>query len=201
METAVIIQNQTIRLQGKLAEGSADRGVVITHPHPLYGGNMDNPVVVETASAFAEKDVTTLRFNFRGTGGSTGMYDNGQGEQTDVIAALDFLKNRGCKTLFLAGYSFGSRINASVVAGGSDITDHIMISPPVAFMSFDDIDMLPSTGLIITGQIDDIAPADQIQIHINRWGSDPRFEIIPKCDHFYSGSLHLLHKILLRYIP
>ena len=147
METSVIIQNQAIRLRGRLAEGSADRGVVITHPHPLYGGNMDNPVVVETASAFARKGFTTLRFNFRGTGGSTGMYDNGQGEQNDVIAALGFLKERGCKTLFLAGYSFGSRINASVVAGGGEFTDHLIIPPPGGVMSFHGNHTLPLTGL------------------------------------------------------
>lgn len=201
METTVIIQNQAIRLQGKLMEGSADRGVVITHPHPLYGGNMDNPVVVETARAFARKGFTTLRFNFRGTGGSTGMYDNGQGEQSDVLAVLDFLRERGSNTLFLAGYSFGSRINASVVAGGGDISEHIMISPPVAFMSFDDIDTLPFTGLIVTGKNDDIAPPKLIQAHIDRWRIAPHFEILPKCDHFYSGCLDQLQKALLRYIP
>lgn len=201
MENAVIIQNQTIRLQGMLAEGSDDRGVVITHPHPLYGGNMDNPVVVETARVFARKGLTTLRFNFRGTGGSTGMYDNGQGEQSDVTKALGFLKDRGCRTLFLAGYSFGSRINASVVADGCDITDHIMISPPVAFMSFDDIDTLPFTGLIITGENDEIAPPKQVQAHIDRWRIRPEFQILPKCDHFYSECLDPLHKALLHYIP
>jgi len=201
METGVIIKNQTIRLQGMLAEGSVDRCVVVTHPHPLYGGNMDNPVVVETARAFVRKGFTTLRFNFRGTGGSTGMYDNGQGEQSDVIAALDFLRERGGRNLCLAGYSFGSRINASVVARGVDISDHIMISPPVAFMSFDDIDTLPLTGLIVTGKNDDIAPPKLIQTHIYRWRIAPHFEILSKCDHFYSGCLDQLQKALLRYIP
>lgn len=201
METSVIIKNQTIRLQGRLAEGIADKGVVVTHPHPLYGGNMHNPVVLEAVSAFAAKGFTTLRFNFRGTGGSTGMYDNGRGEQSDVLAALKFLKDQGCTTLFLAGYSFGSRVNASVLACGCEITDHIMISPPVAFMSFDDITTLPCTGLILSGENDEIAPPDRIQAHIVRWGIDPRFEVIPGCDHFYTGCLDLLHTILLRYIP
>ncbi len=199
-ETEVIIKNQTIRLQAMLAEKTADKGVVITHPHPLYGGNMDSQVVKETARAFAEKGFTTLRFNFRGTGGSTGMYDNGRGEQTDVTTALAFLKDRGCSALFLAGYSFGSRINAAVVADGYDITDHIMISPPVAFMSFDEITVLPSTGLILTGQNDEIAPPDLIQSHIDRWKIAPCFDIIPGCDHFYSGCLNLLRSRLLIYL-
>jgi hypothetical protein len=153
-------------------------------------------VVVRTASAFAQQGFTTLRFNFRGTGGSSGMYDNGHGEQTDVIAALEFLKDQGCDPLYLAGYSFGSRVNASVVAGGYDIFDHIMISPPVAFMSFDDIAALPSTGLVITGQNDEIAPPGRIQAYLDRWGITPRVDIIPGCDHFYSGSLaHLKNRL------
>jgi uncharacterized protein len=200
METALIIHNQTIRLQAMLGKGTSNRGVVITHPHPLYGGNMDNPVVDQAVSAFSRKGFTTLRFNFRGTGGSSGMYDNGHGEQTDVIAALGFLKDQGCDTLYLAGYSFGSRVNASVVAGGYDIFDHIMISPPVAFMSFDDIAVLPSTGLIITGQNDDIAPPKRIQAHIDRWGITPQFDIIPGCDHFYDKRLDSLQKSLSDYL-
>jgi hypothetical protein len=199
METAVIIKNQTIRLQALLGKGTGNPGVVITHPHPLYGGNMVNPVVVRTASAFAQQGFTTLRFNFRGTGGSSGMYDNGHGEQTDVIAALEFLKDQGCDPLYLAGYSFGSRVNASFVAGGYDIFDHIMISPPVAFMSFDDIAALPSTGLVITGQNDEIAPPKRIQTHLDRWGITPRFDIIPGCDHFYAGHLDSLHQSLSHY--
>ncbi len=161
---------------------------------------MDHPVVNETAAAFAQKGFTTLRFNFRGTGGSTGMYDNGRGEQTDVTTALSFLKDRGCRSLFLAGYSFGSRINAAVVADGYEITDHIMISPPVAFMSFDEITTLPSTSLIITGRNDEIAPPDLVRSHIDRWGISPRFEIIPRCDHFYSGCLNLLRISLSKHL-
>ena len=200
METAVIIKNQNIRLQAMLSEDSSDCGVVVTHPHPLYGGNMDNPVVTQAVSAFVQKRFTTLRLNFRGTAGSTGMFDNGQGEQTDVIAALAFLRDQGVTTLFLAGYSFGSRINASVVAGGYDIADHIMISPPVGFMPFDDITSLPATGLIITGKNDDIAPPDMIQAHLNRWQITPRFDIIPGCDHFYTGCLDQLETRLLTYL-
>jgi uncharacterized protein len=200
MENAVTIKNRTIRLQAMLAQGTSDRGVVMAHPHPLYGGNMDNPVVLKAIAAFAEKGFTTLRFNFRGTGDSTGMFDNGQGEQTDVMAALAFLKDMGIATLFLAGYSFGARVNASVVAGGYEITDHVMISPPAGFMSFDDIDVLPATGLVITGQNDDIAPPDMIQAHLNRWGITPQFNIIPGCDHFYSGCLADLKARLSDYL-
>ncbi|MCA1793796.1 MAG: alpha/beta hydrolase [Desulfotignum sp.] len=200
MEEAIVIKNNTIRLQAMLDKTSAGRAVVITHPHPLYGGNMDNPVVLQMTKSFARKGFTTLRFNFRGTAGSTGMYDNGQGEQTDVTATLAFLKNLGIQTLFLAGYSFGARINASVVSQGYDIKDHVMVSPPVGFLSFDDIETLLSTGLIITGQEDDIAPPDMVQAHIHRWKISPEFHIIPGCDHFYGGCLDQLGEILEHYL-
>lgn len=200
MEKHVGILNETIRLAGMIEENDGGRAVVVTHPHPLYGGNMDNPVVMRIVDSFASAGFTTLRFNFRGTGGSTGMFDNGQGEQADVMAALDFLKEQGATSLVLAGYSFGSRINAAVVSGSVEVADHVMVSPPVGFMSFDDISMLPHTGLVLTGQHDEIAPPKMIQTHLNRWHINPRFEVIPGCDHFYSGCLDRLGAVLSDYL-
>jgi len=91
-------------------------------------------------------------------------------------------------------------MNAGVVSGGCDINDHIMVSPPAGFMSFDDIDQMPKTGLVITGSNDDIAPVSVVRKHIERWKIDPRFEIIEDCDHFYSGCLTDLQDILIDYL-
>lgn len=200
MDTSVNFSCGNITLEGRLKESAGTKGAVICHPHPLYGGNMDNPVVMTIARAFEQKKITTLRFNFRGTGSSTGMFDNGTGEQDDVRSALSFMAEKGYSSLFLAGYSFGARMNAAVVSEGCDIKDHIMVSPPAGFMSFDDITTMPDTGLIITGGNDDIAPPDTIKGHIERWGIAPRFEIIEGGDHFYSGSLDELYDILNRYL-
>ena len=201
MEKAVIIHCENVRLEGMLNPNSSEKGVVVTHPHPLYGGNMDNPVVDQIVQSYFEKGFTTLRFNFRGTGKSSGMFDNGQGEIDDVRAALGFLKATGVNDMYLAGYSFGARINASVVSSGYGIKDHIMVSPPMEFMSFDDVASMPSTGLILTGDRDDIAPQTQVQEAINRWQINPQFEVIEGCDHFYTGCLPLLKKHLLDYLP
>jgi alpha/beta superfamily hydrolase len=201
MEETVPIHCNNIRLEGLLNQQSFERGVVITHPHPLYGGNMENPVVEQILQSYSEKGYTTLRFNFRGTGKSSGMFDNGLGELDDVRAALAYLKDLGVKELSLAGYSFGARINASVVSAGFELTDHIMISPPMGFMSFDDVASLPSTGLILTGAKDDIAPPTLVQAAINRWQISPRFEVLEGCDHFYTGCLSLLKNLLLAYLP
>jgi len=196
----VTIPVQGIRLYGRLnLNPGSEKGVVITHPHPLYGGNMDNPVVLEMARAFYAAGFSTLRFNFRGTGRSSGMFDDGKGEQEDVRAALSLLKEKGLSTTWLAGYSFGSWVNAKVVSAGADIQDHIMVSPPAAFISFD-MDTLPDTGLIVTGMEDDIAPPDRIQSLINRWGINPEFTVLEPGDHFYSGNLPRLGKVLTTYL-
>jgi alpha/beta superfamily hydrolase len=200
MESKVIIECGNIKLEGVLNKNSSSNAVLISHPHPLYGGNMDNPVVKTIAEAFFEKGFTTLRFNFRGTCNSTGMFDDGQGEQEDIRKALLFLRQKGYEQIYLAGYSFGARINASVVSKGCQIEDHIMVSPPVAFMSFDDIENMPLTGLIVAGENDDIAPKDLIKKHITRWKINPEYKIIENCDHLYSGCLTKLNSILTNYI-
>jgi len=200
MESNIMIKCGNINLEGVLQKKSEQKAVIITHPHPLYGGSMDNPVVTTIADAFFEKGFTTLKFNFRGTGSSTGMFDNGNGEQDDVRAAVSCLNEAGYSQIHLAGYSFGSRMNAAVVSKGCKIKDHIMVSPPVGFMDFDDIDKMPLTGLIVTGEDDEIAPSDLIKKHMERWQIDPRYEMIKRCDHFYSGCLDQLKIILAAYL-
>lgn len=200
MDTDITIECNNIRLEGVLGKNSDQRAVIICHPHPLYGGNMDNPVVMTMAEAFFEKGFTTLKFNFRGTCNSTGMFDNGNGEQEDIRAVMSWLIENGYKEIWLSGYSFGARMNALVVSRGCEIGDHIMVSPPVGFMSFDDIEKLPFTGLVVTGANDDIAPAQLVQDHINRWQITPRYEVIEGCDHFYSNSLDKLKAILTDYL-
>ncbi|MDA3789492.1 MAG: alpha/beta hydrolase [Desulfobacula sp.] len=200
MESKITIECGNIKLEGSLRKNTSQKAVIICHPHPLYGGNMDNPVVMTIADSFFEKGFTTMRFNFRGTCNSTGMFDNGNGEQNDIRAAMSWLMENGYQKICLAGYSFGARMNALVVSKGCKIEDHIMVSPPVGFMSFDDIKKMPSAGLIVTGANDEIAPKDQIQEHINRCQIDPKYEIIKDCDHFYSGCLGKLKAILIDYL-
>ncbi len=193
MEKALVIESTGPELQAMFNRNDPDRAVIISHPHPLYGGNMDNPVVTAVEQAFAKAGFSTLRFNFRGTGSSTGRFDEGKGEQDDVRASFAWLEKHGYRDIMLAGYSFGAKINSLVVSKGCRVRDHIMVSPPVGFMSFDDIRKMPCTGLIVTGSDDTIAPPDLIQAHIRRWGINPVYRIISGCDHFYNGDglLHL----------
>ena len=102
------------RLEGMLREGAGKGAAVICHPHPLYGGSMWNNVVDALESGFFQAGFTTLKFNFRGVGGSTGRYDGGAGEMRDAAAACLFLKEHTGRSegLVLAGYSFGAWVCA-----------------------------------------------------------------------------------------
>ncbi|HCY86755.1 MAG TPA: alpha/beta hydrolase [Desulfobacteraceae bacterium] len=201
-ETPVRIAGKDVVLEGRerMVAGST-KGVVVTHPHPLYGGNMDNQVVRQIADTFYKNGFSTLRFNFRGTGEGTGNFDDGAGEQDDVHAALDYFRGRNITALFLAGYSFGAWVNAHAVDAGASVDGHIMVSPPVNFLAFDDVQDLSRTGLIVTGEYDDIAPADQIRHMIELSDANPDLRVLAGCDHFYAaGALDRLGQCIHTYL-
>jgi alpha/beta superfamily hydrolase len=201
MEEKITISSGQYRLEGYWQAGTGDKGVVITHPHPLYGGTMNNPVVETIQNTFQQNGCATLRFNFRGVGGSQGGYDNGTGEQDDVRAAIAYAGSRQIKSVDLAGYSFGAWVNAGVAAEtGASIASMIMVSPPVGFIEFENKNTLGCLKLVITGSRDDIAPPDRIRDLLPAWNPDAQFEIIDGCDHFYMGHLDRLQSILTQYL-
>ena len=189
MEKLIQFNSGDNQVEGLLDQGNSEKGVVITHPHPLYGGDMYNPVVESIARAYKSKDYTTLRFNFRGVGNSQGSYDDGPGEKQDVLSAVSYLKENGSDPIDLAGYSFGAWIIA--LMGCSDISNEniLMVSPPVAFIEFKNIGPLPCLKLVVTGDRDEIAPAGLIQTMIPNWNPESQFEKIEFADHFYSEAL------------
>jgi alpha/beta superfamily hydrolase len=169
MEEKITIQSERYRLEGLFRQGTSGKGVVITHPHPLYGGDMHNAVVTAMAQAYQNHDYSTLRFNFRGTGNSQGTYADGLGEQEDVRAALAHLEKFGIRHLNLAGYSFGAWVNAHLTCRDDGVEAMVMISPPAAFIDFGTIAGLDCLNLIITGSRDEIAPSGLINQLIPKW--------------------------------
>ena len=196
MDQQITFESEGNLIEGCLQRGSTGKGVVVTHPHPLYGGDMHNPVVISICSVYSRQGFTTLRFNFRGVGNSRGRYANGIGEQQDVIAAMDCLANVGIQEIDLAGYSFGAWVNAFLGCGDADIANMLMISPPVAFVDFSAISEISCLKLIVTGSRDDIAPADMIKKSLPKWNRAARLEIINDADHFYGDFLPELEAIL-----
>lgn len=201
IEETVIFNAADLKLEGRLCKARGGKAAAITHPHPLYGGDMYNPVVEAICRAFHQKGYTTLRFNFRGTGRSQGAYDEGKGEQTDVISALGYLSGLGAEAITLAGYSFGAWVNAlSACRLGLD-HPMVMVSPPVAFIDFKDISTLPGLTCVVTGSDDEIAPHDPISRMAPAWNKEAAFEVIEGADHFYFGFFNDLERVLSKHIP
>ena len=185
-----------LSLEGLLSRGKGDRGVVISHPHPLYGGEMRNQVVGLIQEVFSGKGWTTLRFNFRGVGRSQGEYDEGVGEQEDVRAAVRYLKELGIKEIFLAGYSFGAWVNAQAALGHPDVAGSILVAPPQAMMDFSFLKDDRQTRLVIAGERDDYGPVEEILKIAERMNPSPPVIVIPGADHFFSGSTDELVRAL-----
>jgi hypothetical protein len=197
MEEPIFFTSGKLRIEGKIAAASSTRAAIITHPHPLYGGDMDNPVVTALQRAYSRHGFSTLRFNFRGVGESRGRYDDGTGERQDVAAALALMTDRGMTSIDLAGYSFGSWVNTGLSTGFQRM---LMVSPPVAFMSFDPPAPIPTLHLIVTGGRDEIAPAHMISTYKNQWNPKAAFEVLPDADHFYTGFIKTLEDKLSAHI-
>ena len=195
-EEGVFIQAGKVRIEGLLDNVPGEKAVMVTHPHPLYGGDMNNNVVAAVVEAYRSRGYTTLRINFRGVGQSEGKYDEGIGEQEDVRAGLLYLNGLGKSSIDLAGYSFGAWVNAMGLESFQYARRIIMVSPPVNFIDFSFLGYSAKIQLVIAGSEDDIAPPGMIKGMIHAWNSDVRFNIIQGADHFYAGKISEIVRII-----
>lgn len=164
-------------------------GVVVCHPHPLYGGDMWNDVVEQVCRELLARGIAALRFNFRGTGGSEGEHGGGVGERDDVWAALDLLRSRpeiDRGRLGLAGYSFGAGValNAGPAAGVRALA---AISAPPRMVDFTAMQGFAIPLLLIAGDRDEFAPADQVRQLAIALGPQTQTTIVAGADHFWWG--------------
>jgi len=164
-------------------------GVVICHPHPLHGGNMDNNVVLALALGLAKEGFVTLRFNFRGVGGSQGMHTKGEKEYQEILAALELIKSwpdTNDKT-GLAGYSFGT----SVILGHSELyaeADAIaLVSPPFQAVEGTPLKESKVPALIVTGDRDRLVDSTQLDAELASFTNAPEFKLFDGVDHFWYG--------------
>jgi alpha/beta superfamily hydrolase len=200
MEKHITFASENLTLEGLYTKHSGTRGAIITHPHPLYGGDMSNPVVEALVRSYNRKNITTLRFNFRGTGRSEGRHEGGLGERQDILAAINFLAEKGITSIQLVGYSFGSWVIAHLSEVPTEVEAMIFISPPIAFIPFQNIQTLPLLQLVITGEEDEFAPPQLIRQAIQDWNPNARFEVIDATDHFYYGSFNTLEDIVEKFL-
>ena len=133
---------------------------IVLHPHPQYGGTMNNRVVYNLHYAFHRMGFTVLRFNFRGVGRSQGEFDQGVGELSDAASALDYLQalNPNSKHCWVAGFSFGAWIGMQLLMRRPEITGFVSVAPPANMYDFSFLAPCPSSGIIINGTADRVAP-------------------------------------------
>jgi alpha/beta superfamily hydrolase len=171
----------------------APRGIaVIAHPHPLHGGTMDNKVVQTLAKTFAGLGYVSVRFNFRGVGGSVGAFDDGAGETDDAMAALEHARAEHGSDLpvVLAGFSFGTFVQTRVA---QQVTPErmVLIAPAVARFGATTV---PADTIVVHGEEDDVvALAD-----VFAWARPQQLPIVvfPGCGHFFHGRLPQLQRII-----
>lgn len=178
------------KLEGRLgAVKDARGGLVVCHPHPLYGGDMENPVVVRVAEVGREAGLATLRFNFRGVGASTGSYDRGEGEQQDARAAIGALRARlpAGRPLGLAGYSFGAWVSSRVAAQEA-LAALCLIAPPVAMVDLAAFEPGPLDLLLVAGTRDPYCPLADLDRLAGRLPGATAARI-EGADHFFFGKL------------
>jgi alpha/beta superfamily hydrolase len=200
MERIVTIPCGDIRLEGRFERMDGKSAAVVLHPHPLYGGDMDNPVVTTIAGAYKHRGFSTLRLNFRGVGGSGGAFDNGRGEELDILACFDFLKAQGIDAIDLAGYSFGAWVMAKLSPLPDGLSRMLMAAPPVAFMDFSDITSLPPDIRTITGSLDEFAPTTKVEKWLMSCGVAGNMDVVRDADHFFTGCLQQLEDAVLAVI-
>lgn len=186
-EQQVNFFSDALQLEGLLHKAPGEQGVVITHPHSLYGGSMHSDVVEAVVRAYQQLGYATLRFNFRGVGRSQGGFDQGRGERRDVISALDFMAGEGKKDVDLVGYSFGAWVNGLAAPTENKARHMVMVSPPVAFLDFGGVSALPQLRLVIAGDRDQFGPSGSIRSALSDWSPHAQLEIIHGADHFFSG--------------
>ncbi|MBN1363931.1 MAG: hypothetical protein JW976_03910 [Syntrophaceae bacterium] len=198
-EEKVFIKNESLIIEGLLSRSSGEKGVVICHPHSLMGGSMYNNVVETIQEVFAAENISTLRFNFRGVGGSTGEYSEGIGEKKDIVAVSEYMKKIGLKKLFFAGYSFGAWVGSKILAENNRIFScKYLVSPPINYFDFPWNDLKNKIDLLVSGDADEFCLLDILIPEAKKIKSP--LEIVQGADHFYRGKEKELEIVLNRYI-
>lgn len=172
------------------------RVALILHPHPQFGGDMHNPVVLRAARTLEALGCSTLRFNFRGVGSSTGSWDEGRGELEDARAALDYLLNDRARAgeVLIAGYSFGSVIGLRLGCEDARVHSIVSIATPVRLFDPAFLADCVKPKLFVHGEADDMAPLAPVEGLAA--GPGGRLRVIPGAGHFFAYEEDELEGIL-----
>ncbi|MDD2711495.1 MAG: alpha/beta hydrolase [Simplicispira sp.] len=192
---------EAVRDAAALAPGAAPRGVaVIAHPHPLFGGTLDNKVVQTLARAFVQCGWTAVRFNFRGVGASAGSHDEGRGELQDFLAVVEQVAPGG--PLALAGFSFGAFVTSHALATlwtQRPIAQAVLVGTAASRFEVAPVPLdAHLRTFVVHGEQDDTVPLASVL----DWARPQTLPVtvIPGGGHFFHGQLPLLKNLVVRHL-
>ncbi len=177
-------------------EGLARGVAVVCHPHPQFGGTMENKVVQTLARAFVQLGWRSVRFNFRGTGASEGSWDQGRGEIDDALAVLNAFRPPASGPFLLAGFSFGGYVAATVASRlpeGDRPERLVLVGPSTEKQQ---VPAVAADTVVIHGETDDVVPLSATL----DWARPQAIPVIvfPGVGHFFHGRLGLLKSVVMR---
>ena len=204
----VVFNGPAGRLEGRYHHNTDPESPValILHPHPQFGGTINNQIVYHLYYSFVQRGFSVLRFNFRGVGRSQGLFDNGAGEMLDAAAALDWMQaiNKEATTCWIAGVSFGAWISMQLLMRRPEVEGFISVAPPANLYDFSFLAPCPSSGLIVNGEIDRVVPAADVQTLVEKLktqkGIDIGHVVVPNANHFFENRVEDLMAVIDGYL-
>jgi len=173
---------------------------VACHPHPLYGGTMDNKVTHVIARSMLECGAPALRFNFRGVGASAGQFDDGRGEAEDLAAVVAEGRRRfPSAALWLGGFSFGAFVALKAAATLAP-AKLIAVAPPVARFELGSVAHPECDWMLVQGDADDVVPPGAVLAWAAEQPRKPRLHVLAGAGHFFHGKLHALKPLLTSFL-
>ena len=203
-------QSQKLHVQGPVGQLEAvldspgdvavSGAAVICHPHPQHGGTMHNKVAHTLARSYVRSDFATLRFNFRGTEGSEGKFDDGVGEYDDALAALEWMRGRYPDVpLWLGGFSFGAAI-AIRAAVAIEVKGLISVAPAIYRFTGILEEQPRCPWLIIQGDEDELVDVEETIEWVNSLEPGPELIVMPGAEHFFHGRRSDLRTAIMEFI-
>ena len=204
----VIINGPVGRIEARYHHESANFApiAVILHPHPQFGGTMNNQIVYQLYYSFVKRGFSVLRFNFRGVGRSQGLFDNGPGELSDAAMALDWLQiyNPDARSCWIAGVSFGSWIAMQLLMRRPEVDGFIAVAPPANLYDFSFLAPCPSSGLMVNGGEDRVVPSESVKGLVEKLktqkGITISHETITGANHFFEDKVDNLLNVVDGYL-
>ena len=191
----IFIPGPSGRLQAKYYKSEKKNPPIalVLHPHPQYGGTMNNRIIYETFNVYLKNGFSVVRINFRGVEKSDGIFDNGQGELSDAAASLDWIEkdNENYSQCWVSGFSFGSLISMQLIMRRPEVNKFIIISPQPNIFDFGFLAPCPSSGLVIYGDNDELVPQEYILNLKKRLDMqkniEVKFSLLNNANHFFKN--------------